>query len=250
MSFEDIPDNETKKRLEMQEAEAKNQWVFENSWNKFKSEIIDKELKKHRQSAVVAGVLSGVVAAVVLTTGLNVWQRSQVGAGDIAARLAAEHQDVLRGEQGATGPKGDRGPIGPKGENGDPGTNATIPSGTVVAFDLADGCPSGWKNFEVAAGRFIIGVDGNKYKLPYVAGEPEYVRGGEDVVTLSPNEMPSHNHTLDGVFSLWNEGSSRDTTSGTGVFHAKTTRTLGLTGGGQPHNNMPPYIALYFCKKD
>ena len=22
------------------------------------------------------------------------------------------------------------------------------------------------------------------------------------------------------------------------------------TGGNQPHNNMPPYIALYFCKKD
>ena len=37
-----------------------------------------------------------------------------------------------------------------------------VPRGTVAAFDLSDGCPDGWKTFDPAAGRFIIGAGQGK----------------------------------------------------------------------------------------
>ena len=127
-----------------------------------------------------------------------------------------------------------------------------IPSGAVIAFDRPSGCPEGWTEFTDGGGRFIIGVDGAKYKLPYVAGRPEYQMGGEEAHTLTVEEMPIHAHRIkrtsrsgggvSGVFVDWNymgEPNDKGAVDGTAD-----------NGGSQPHNNMPPYIALYFCKKD
>jgi microcystin-dependent protein len=34
------------------------------------------------------------------------------------------------------------------------------------------------------------------------------------------------------------------------AYHSSGYEKMATDGGNQPHNNMPPYIALYFCKKD
>jgi microcystin-dependent protein len=83
--------------------------------------------------------------------------------------------------------------------------------------------------------------------------------GGEPTVTLLQTEMPAHSHT-----PQCNNGSGDlNTPSSTAWSKAHTGKTpfnsytsnssrnvqmnpLPLAGGNQPHNNMPPYLALNF----
>lgn len=70
--------------------------------------------------------------------------------------------------------------------------------------------------------------------------------GGEENHTLTEPEMPSHTHS--GLYvprdSINVQGGGAD-----GNFHALETSNLSGTvkaaGGGQPHNNMPPYLTVY-----
>ena len=70
------------------------------------------------------------------------------------------------------------------------------------------------------------------------------------MVKLEIPEMPSHTHRGNNVGVNANDG-------GSNRLHPWDSSTLGsfadqgvdFAGGNQPHNNMPPYIALYFCQK-
>ena len=86
----------------------------------------------------------------------------------------------------------------------------------------------------------------------YTAG----ATGGEAEHTLTTNEMPSHSH------NFVNGGSALclGVTSGTeitGGFASgaywnnvnKRRSDIASTGGGQPHNNMPPYLTVYMWKR-
>jgi microcystin-dependent protein len=63
--------------------------------------------------------------------------------------------------------------------------------------------------------------------------------GGEIEHTLTIAEMPAHGHTAGGKIS-----------AGNGLWFARaddnpgTTNPTNETGGDEPHNNMPPYMAL------
>ena len=137
----------------------------------------------------------------------------------------------------------------------------TVPSGAVVAFDLPNGCPEGWSAYPEAWARFIVGAvsEDDLGKIPGdfredARGEDLSSRlfgkpGGEEQHKLTKPEMPKHSHSLyeskreqrqdegGGVFALAGQGN---------VPPYETT----AQGGSEPHNNMPPYVALYYCKKD
>ena len=70
--------------------------------------------------------------------------------------------------------------------------------------------------------------------------------GGEATHTLTVNEIPAHSHSLkrgtDGNswFGLTGKEPSADP-----PYAVSTSET----GGGQAHNNMPPYLAVYVWKR-
>ena len=133
----------------------------------------------------------------------------------------------------------------------------SVPTGTVAAFDLKE-CPSGWMLFEEVAGRMIIGVgQGTNLSARQLRDT-----GGKETMTV--DEMPAHRHRVvwtsrgrDHTISLNPSGTpdpndvavqvpNNGPNSGQVGRHIMTTEV----GSGSPHNNMPPYIALTFCKKE
>lgn len=82
--------------------------------------------------------------------------------------------------------------------------------------------------------------------------------GGAQSVTLLESEMPSHAHplgadTVDAAdTNVPNDSASLALSSG-GTLYQPTPDTqlapdaMTVTGGGQPHNNMQPYLTFYFC---
>lgn len=122
--------------------------------------------------------------------------------------------------------------------------------GAVLAFDRSeenDGgvCPQGWTLFDPGAGRFIIGVGATKdtrgETRKFAAGEI----AGEYMNLLTEAEMPRHDHG--GIFGT--DGSRPRATNDHRRETAHSTIQISPDGGSKPHNNMPPYVALYFCKK-
>lgn len=82
--------------------------------------------------------------------------------------------------------------------------------------------------------------------------------GGEQNVTLLQTEIPAHSHTAAAGGGA-DTGSPQNNTWGSalkghGNLYAPASSlvqmsplALGVTGGGQPHNNMPPFLTLNFC---
>ncbi|MGA8213806.1 MAG: tail fiber protein [Candidatus Sulfotelmatobacter sp.] len=90
---------------------------------------------------------------------------------------------------------------------------------------------------------------------PYVVGQ----NGGTENVTLLTSQMPQHNHTLNAlsgpgtqVPATGNYWADDGATRGGKVYASSTDGTtmnagaLGQTGGGLPHTNIQPYLALTF----
>jgi microcystin-dependent protein len=89
---------------------------------------------------------------------------------------------------------------------------------------------------------------GNSYVLGQTGGEVNH--------TLLFQEMPAHNHLVNAysgagdqgspAASVWAQGNnaynSQSSTSSTMASSAVST-----VGGGQPHNNMPPYLVVSFA---
>ena len=118
-------------------------------------------------------------------------------------------------------------------------------AGAIVAFDLPTGCPDGWQEFVDAASRMIIGVGSRQiYRT----------QGGEEEHSLTVAELPNHSHKLEDshVGVPLDPKIPKDIGSADAEFY-KVQVLEKLTyskGGSVPHNNMPPYITLHFCKKE
>lgn len=80
--------------------------------------------------------------------------------------------------------------------------------------------------------------------------------GGEYNHTLTTNEMPSHNHTLyfdnGQVAKLWQISTRFESGSQSAIVSYGTSNNypqIDNTGGGSSHNNMQPYITVYFWRR-
>jgi len=89
------------------------------------------------------------------------------------------------------------------------------------------------------AGCFIVGV-GQHDGITYSTGD----EGGQAFITLVESEMPSHSHTIPQIVGA-------PTQEGIGISRNITVPILtdftGSTGGGLPHENRPPYVAVKYC---
>ena len=80
-------------------------------------------------------------------------------------------------------------------------------------------------------------------------------RGGTEHITLSEAQIPSHGHILQGVDEDATQtdpagrayGKTDDETYGApGTTVGMSSESTAGTGGSQPHNNMQPFLAMYF----
>lgn len=83
--------------------------------------------------------------------------------------------------------------------------------------------------------------------------------GGEPYVTLIASEMPQHTHLaaastnladqIDPANNVWATGAGGRGQNfyASGADVAMSSQAIGLAGGNQPHNNLPPYLALNYC---
>ena len=103
---------------------------------------------------------------------------------------------------------------------------------------------------KIAEGQCLIQA-GNTYALGSTGGEETHVLGN--------SEMPSHDHGLADWAMAWKmtgtkgevglkgaSASSEAWSDNRGYFKSTATKP---TGGGQPHNNMQPYLAVNIWKR-
>ena len=115
-------------------------------------------------------------------------------------------------------------------------TVASIPTGFVLC-DGNNGTPD-------LRGRFIVGHH------PSNGDYDVNDTGGAETVTLTVNQIPSHKHvtTFDGHKFFPGDGSTSIGYGGAGGYPA-TVFNMDNTGGGQSHENRPPYYALCYIMK-
>lgn len=116
-----------------------------------------------------------------------------------------------------------------------------VPVGAIVAFDRPQGCPEGWSDVDASwTGKTLVVATedtNNKYGFRRT--------GGAETHTLEVDEMPPHDHG-----GIWGgDGSRAAMGNPPNDFHASGYVQIRSDGEGKPHNNMPPYVALFFCKK-
>jgi microcystin-dependent protein len=105
----------------------------------------------------------------------------------------------------------------------------------------------GGTSWEQIVDRFLYGSDN--------AGST----GGEVTHTLTINEMPSHTHiqnqhrhsyTAKEIrYEVPGSGGNSKLDIGATSYTSYATATNQNTGGGQAHNNMPPYITCYIWRR-
>lgn len=146
-----------------------------------------------------------------------------------------------------------------KNQNG-----GVIPKNVIVMwYGEKSNIPKGWAICDGKKGTpnlinmFVVGA-GDLYSFK--------TTGGNSSVTLTVDEMPSHTHTMNNAGkhshdlslpprgdkewgsgsgnTMWGSWSQRQTTE-----DGQHKHTINSKGDGKPHDNMPPYYALYFIMK-
>jgi microcystin-dependent protein len=118
-----------------------------------------------------------------------------------------------------------------------------IPSGVILIWSgSAENIPEGWILCDGQNGtpdlrdRFVVGAGAS-----YLPGNT----GGDNAVTLSISQIPSHRHTYMETYRTSKFGNKGD------YYTAISSRSsyTSYTGGGSSHENRPPYYALCYIMK-
>ena len=130
-------------------------------------------------------------------------------------------------------------------------TNLTVDgfvSGMIILWSgAADAIPTGFvlcdgnNSTPNLSGRFVVGYDASN--SDYDVNDT----GGSESVTLTVNQIPAHTHNINlAVRAFYQE--PRNFGVGTDGS-ANNSEDTGSTGGGQSHENRPPYYALCYIMK-
>ena len=213
----------------------------------------------------------------------NEYNLRKIESGDNSIMIGKISIPIIKGEQGEVGPQGPRGfqgetgPQGPKGEQGESGFSPTITenintdneyvltitnkngsfntpnlkpniSNIIELFypigrgfiDFTDTDYSNYLGFtweRELIGMFPVGYNPNDTDFNTIGKT-----GGEKKHKLTINEIPSHNHgvSIVSASNAWGPNYSN------GISRKESTIN---TGGGQPHNNLPPYKVVSYWKR-
>ncbi|WP_009547978.1 phage tail protein [Crocosphaera subtropica] len=123
-----------------------------------------------------------------------------------------------------------------------------IPSKAIIPFNSNE-CPSGWSDYSQSAGRFIIGVGQGSNLTERRLGD----LGGTEKHMLTVDEIPQHYHNYEDYHYYDQEigDPNYQTPQGdeTGILKYREGQTTEI-GGGKPHENIPPFVALKYCEKE
>ena len=140
-----------------------------------------------------------------------------------------------------------------------------VPSGGIIIWSGASnligssssgGTGPGWYLCDGSNGtpdlreRFIVGAGGDNSAVSGTSGYSVNATGGENSVTLTTNQLPSHTHNLHIGTNQDDDGDNR-LSRGThqNDITSSSTEYIFPTGGGQSHENRPPYFALCYIMK-
>lgn len=100
-----------------------------------------------------------------------------------------------------------------------------------------------WEAF--GSGRTLVGVDSSDSDFDTVEET-----GGEKTHKLTVEEIPKHSHKSTMTRFITNDGSSFSFASG-GInsYSLLSSTSTAITGGDAAHNNLQPYITVYFWKR-
>ncbi len=134
--------------------------------------------------------------------------------------------------------------------NGAPSSSWTIPTGAIMAFDLAT-CPSGWSEYTAARGRFLRGIDNG------AGNDPDGTRAPG---TTQADAFKSHSHGIvaaditdyAAAFTI-NDNSGDQLASSdnitSGVNAVMRTSRYGTAAAGVSETR-PKNVAVLFCRKN
>lgn len=155
-----------------------------------------------------------------------------------------------------------------------PPTGDTFPIG-MYGYFAGENAPTNWLRcdgqavsrteykelFNAIGTTYGVGDGSTTFNLPNVnlenrtlvgsSGDGEFSvgnTGGEKTHKLTVAEMPNHNHPISGWVNSGAGAYFTATCNNTGTEYKNSAHTE-ATGGSQPHNNMPPFMASICCIK-
>ena len=144
-------------------------------------------------------------------------------------------------------------------------TTTIIPRGTIIAWSGdRNNIPDGWVLCEGQSlivggttiqipdlrGRFILGANTDANKLTDLGKYDINSKGGAEKHTLTVEEIPAHSHKFIVGGGSRNDGDGYGPKDGyPGGYDSGYSVKTYNSGGGSPHNNMPPYYVLSYLYK-